>query len=117
LARQENFDRYRLFGKQLNDEYIKEVANILQKNDRVLNGDLSVLELWLIEIEAEAAEQKRQEKIYTCVFDSGIGICCYYESKSIDDIKIYLLSIRQDSGVSNIKLSDWDGNLIPFTLD
>lgn len=120
LTRQENFNRYRLFGKQLNDKYLKEVANILQRNDRVLNGDISVLEanhqLRLIEIETESAERKRKEKIYTCDFKCGFGEC-YYESNLIDDIKIYLLSNHQDTGLSNIRLYDWNGNLIPFTLD
>jgi hypothetical protein len=120
LARHENFDRYRLFGKQLNDEYLKEVANILHRNDRVLNGDLSIMaanhQLRLDRIESEAVEHKRQDKIYTCEFDCAFGEC-YYESNSIDDIKSYLLSNHRDTGLSNIRVYNWDSNLIPFTLD
>jgi hypothetical protein len=120
LARVENYDRYRLFGKALNDEYLQEVANILKRNPQVLNGDLSILkanyQLQIAAVDFEAADRKRQDKIYTCEFNCCFGEC-YYESDSIDDLKTYLLTTQKDTGIANIRLYDWDNNLIPFDLD
>jgi hypothetical protein len=117
---EENYERYRLFGKDLNDKYLQEVASILNRNPQVLNDDLSTLKAnyqrQIVEIESEAADRKRQDKSYTCEFNSCFGEC-YYESKSIDEIKIYLQAQSLDVGIANIRLYDWDNNLVPFELN
>jgi hypothetical protein len=120
FVREENYERYRLFGRGLNDEYLQEAAQILQRNSHVLNGDFSRLtadlERQLIDRQSEEAIRKRQEKIYTSEFNSCFGEC-YYESKSIDEIATYLQAQSLEIGITNVRLYDWDNNLIPFDLD
>nr|WP_294779169.1 hypothetical protein [uncultured Flavobacterium sp.] len=116
----ETTEKYLLLVKQLNEEYLKEAAFILKRNENVLFGDNILLEsnLKVItnELEKEDKIRKKKEKLYSCEFKFGSGIESSYEAFSLEEIKKYLKELKLDS-IHDIEVYDWNMNRIDFVLD
>ncbi|WP_344852519.1 hypothetical protein [Pedobacter jeongneungensis] len=102
---------------QLHDEYLGEIASILQRHINVLYGDTSQLEentqIYKVTLDKAEIERKIKEQLFTCTFDSLWGPCIH-ESASLEEIRTYLLQL--DEVVTNISMHDWNGNKIDFSL-
>lgn len=110
----------RLLMRQLNEEYLKEAAFILKRNENVLFGDNGLLEsnlkILMNKREKEDKIRIKKEKLYSCEFKFGSGIESSYEAVSLEEIRKYLKELKVDS-IHDIEVYDWNMKKIDFVLD
>lgn len=113
-------EQYKLLGRELNNTYFKEMAQILKRNENVLLGDIELLKanyVVLQTIDEQNNEQRRiKDKIYSCEFKIKGGIEAEYESNSLQEIRTYFKKLA-DNSITDIQVFDWNKQRIPFSLD
>jgi len=117
-GRKSGAEQYTANGRLLNEAYLQDIANLLQKYPEVLMGDVQMLKVNFAaaraERETQQAAERIEKQIYTCYFTIGGGIECEEEARSLEEMKRSLTQFENPS-IKVIKVVDCYMNPVPFS--
>lgn len=107
-------EKYCAFGHILNDEFIKEVSEILQRHPDVLSAESDKMQRIQDNIftkrEIEKKKYDKENTIYNCEYGYEDGLTFWHEG-TLAEIERH---IAEQSGTdfTNFVIFDWDGNIV-----
>jgi hypothetical protein len=106
---------YVVAGRDINDAYITELANLLKKHSLVLRGDFKQIaknaEETRLRAENERRAQAKRNKIYRATYTCFAGEC-EFESSSLNEIRRHLDTLAKEMPISDVLITDWNGHRI-----
>lgn len=116
-------EQYRVSGQALNDDFLAEIAGMLQRNSAVLLGETDLLqaqqELRVAHRAYLLHEARAQSKLYTCTIRYASGMEAECESATLEGIRANVRQAPQSplDPITTIEVYDWHGQQIPFADD
>ncbi|MEO5910169.1 MAG: hypothetical protein ABIP95_04730 [Pelobium sp.] len=108
-------DEYAKFGKKINDDYLKEISELIKRNIFILDGELEQLKLASEKFrkKKDSLQEKEniKQEIYTLEFDfcQNGDYSAFEEFKTLEEAKIYL---KDNNEIKKYRIFDCHKNEI-----